>query len=395
MERPQKRNDQKSKEEIDELERRFLDLQEVLLSSKKAYEERLEKHKDMAILGRGFVYIESKIVREAVIDMGVHHVLKWTSVLYAVTRVLQEDDDLWHTWWLRDFHDFAREIGFDLPLWITSDVVGNNGVLIDKTITDQRFRTVPWRRYYYWCLFFRRSLLSDFADMMFGKTGKWIKTNGFWASRPENWPRNMKYLPSGGLYALDYKPLPYHKYSGIRHDQLLYRGDKILQPSDLFNNSGRVEEDEYAEECNDNIYQNGPSIHELYHSAITHHRDLLAHIEPPRTKLNFDYIKTMEILDAWYTRAKARLPDDPSQLTSLYSLPPAPMRVERTTLEGTTLERTILTFFAGDEIEDPSCLRCNKQTPIMYECMRCNVATYCSEVCSQLNWPNHKQDCKQ
>lgn len=81
-----------------------------------------------------------------------------------VTEMLYSDE-FWKRRWIHDFPDHAREIGSQLPSWC----IQNNGDGIDiygekRPVWDQG-GFLPWKKYWIWTWFFRRTLMRIFAEL--------------------------------------------------------------------------------------------------------------------------------------------------------------------------------------------------------------------------------------
>ncbi len=399
-------------DEEDSFQRLLLQLE----AAKAAYDASLleRKYSNQTILGRGFGGVEEQIVRHAIKNMFVPLVLQWSSALAAVKKVIEKDDVLWQSWWLRDFKHFTTQSGKDLPKWITHEF-NCEGISIIKVIDDERYARVPWRRYYCWCVFFRRRMLAWYAHV-------WVKTHD-----PDSWAvrRILDEVPKFNIrrrkpyrviadvdnvedqkyFVGSYTIAPYNLPYG---ELLLFTNFKgksmVISAYDLNRQDSRLTENTLEERKR--LYEEAMERDESFmeHAILSLHEILLKkslfpfpdaiHLSDGRTLLpndnmNINHDETLTLLCRWYfhdtvLRARGRelLPASERLLAlqQLSKLPAAPMVFDD---EGQGV------LFVGD-----ACIRCQTQRPIMYECMRCNVATYCSEVCSQLNWPKHKQDCK-
>ena len=131
----------------------------------------------------------------------------WSSSVYTVVRmILSENDALWRHWWRRDFPELVHELGPELPEWIVRGTHGQE---------DLRYARVPWRRYYAWSEFFRRSALRELARLYRQAGEAWIERE---QARPQGQPRPRYPLYRNGQFAgtrdIDPMPLQVERVSG-------------------------------------------------------------------------------------------------------------------------------------------------------------------------------------
>lgn len=131
--------------------------------------ERLHKQK---LIPGADIALEMAIVRPIVVAMFVPDALRLTSVLRSVRELLWNDDEIWRAWWRRDFPEVRRDLGENEtsqpPSWILENawkaaLPGVNPQHVPYILA--RSARMPWRCWYQWSEFFRRSALHHAAQL--------------------------------------------------------------------------------------------------------------------------------------------------------------------------------------------------------------------------------------
>ncbi len=399
--RTTKSKHQRSVTEIQDLEREFRKLEKAIAKAKEATETRNE------IYSRGVMYaeytiheVEIVIARHAIADMKVNDVLQWSSVLVAVKHVLETDDALWHSWWTRDFPDFARKVGPDLPKWVSHTFYIDMGETLStpKVVEDARYARVPWRRYYSWCTFYRIRALKEIGRIMDIETKRWIEKRMWQSTRTsKNMPINMKWSSLEGFEVHSFRPRKWN-YSTPANIQLLYdENGKGIKPEAMVDGTAKPTYNEKKlATWGEQLLEEGPSAMEVYEQVDRTYGMLLdagyaditttdighyPHAEV-RGDVNFSYSTTMDALRKWFKLDPADMSH--ATLSYLSHLPPAPM-----------VNDTV--FFVGESIVSPpqiTCVGCGLEGKTPMRCAVCKSG-YCGAECHRVTWTKNCSDCKQ
>lgn len=90
-------------------------------------------------------------------------ILESATVSKSFISKLIYTDEFWKRRWLIDFPDHAREIGSEIPNWCANDT-GDGIDLYPQKDPKWDGGFLPWKKYWIWTWFFRRSLTRIFAE---------------------------------------------------------------------------------------------------------------------------------------------------------------------------------------------------------------------------------------
>ncbi len=239
-----KRAPQLRGDELEEMLGRLEDLKKAYTDAAAAYQVRMAKYAELTMFHEYTNRpgdVEYGIVREHLADRAVRHAMVLSTVLKAASEVLKRDDGLWHAWFERDFPEVVRDIGVIpagqqtkravLPEWITA---------APRAEEDERYARVPWRRYYAWWQFMRRSALKEFARVSERNARDWINTNRYHHEHIATWPLNIKAVPGRQfetvalhIYSLSYSTLPNNELYLTTHSDDVFFPEVMTMRSSL------------------------------------------------------------------------------------------------------------------------------------------------------------------
>jgi|WetSurMetagenome_2_1015567.scaffolds.fasta_scaffold00074_22 hypothetical protein len=160
------------------------------------HRSREEKMRDQRLDPAFVIEVEMAIMRPLLVDMEVPMALAMASTLRAARMLVTAEDGLWKHWWHRDFPELERFLGADAlypPPWIMRaqwrDVVGQ--AIVEKRPLEhpalRMYYKMPWRCWYQWCEFFRRSALWHIAHLLNVESEEWIKPSMRMSARDPRW----------------------------------------------------------------------------------------------------------------------------------------------------------------------------------------------------------------
>jgi len=401
------------------------------------------------------VSLEKAMISPLLYAMQVSDALRLAKALRSVRSLLWTDDDMWAHWWHRDFPDVRRDLGQTGPLppsWIIDNIwidalPGVEPRYLPPMLT--RLALMPWRRWYQWSEFFRRSALWHIAKMQNKIAEDWLDVN---PENPEDdetgYPRPATVLESGKVINL--RVPRFDEVTGIAHGLVLVdTNQQVYFPWELYENDDaltlvptptsvviagaqspvfwflhyaeREMRSAYGERTGHGTY--GAAIQRKWKSIMEGQRfkellderlisaDLLlggtTEMAMGPEALNFDYAKVFELYCAWYARSVNAEGFNP------YFSPGNGFAFLLTKEEAqvtTELARTLPPFpaignvwFVGQGIQPsqiavsitkstPICGGCDTQTAHRIRCKNCGHG-YCGQACHERNWRRNCQGC--
>lgn len=393
-----------------------------------------EKAKQQRIFPREIhIMTEMAAVRPILCAMEVPDALRLAHVLRAVREVLWIDDGIWSVWWHRDFPEVQRDLPPEdhLPVWIT-DAKWITDLTVKKANEQPAPQLValakmPWRRWYQWSVFFRRSALWHCAAMQNKIAQDWL------AEYPENpetdedgQRRPSNVLATGEIITLSVPA--FSEERGLRRGLVLKGSDGQLyfaaalyeqedvnafDPIDATNAVVAAAHSSvfwFLEYARSEINVRGGSALRRRFKNMGHHfrfHELLLERPFPASlllggttamtgsRLNIAYLGGMRAYCTWYARrfqSQSVVPvftrgegyhflenwtDEIVRIFLTRALPPFPAA------NGV--------WFVGEPMR-PACVGCNVATELTIFCKTCGLK-YCGLSCHAANWERKCGDC--
>jgi len=395
------------------------------------------------------IALEMAIVRPIVVAMFVPDALRLTSVLRSVRELLWNDDSIWKTWWRRDFPEVIRDLGEketnEPPSWIRENawktaLPGVKSQHVPYVLS--RSARMPWRCWYQWSEFFRRSALHHIALMLNDWAVEWqdehVRDSDSSDLSDEDRPLNITW--KGEVIAL--RVPRYDQDLGPARGLALvdmHEQDQVWFPEEL------LDDNAYAElttnptlqsavianarspiywllimVAKEELYENTNNLSWLWHRTLKT-RDFSSEtlllggntIISEQGPLNVDYGQAMVLYCSWY----ARVIQPGHGVVPGFFVNFAPDRSYYITFSGeqvrpdleSRLARTLpafpslggTTWFVGEEVRPvwtisekvrPMCVGCHAPGNPTIRCRGCGSG-YCSADCHGKNWRHRCSDC--
>jgi len=395
------------------------------------------------------IALEMAIVRPIVVAMFVPDALRLTSVLRSVRELLWNDDSIWKTWWRRDFPEVIRDLGEketnEPPSWIRENAWKNAlpGVKSQHVpYVLSRSARMPWRCWYQWSEFFRRSALHHLADIFNNISDEWVDARESSENDDDDDDQPPTVLWTGEVVVL--RVPEFSQELGPAHGLALVDASKVedvwfpeeLMESPLELTTNPTLQSAVVANARSPVYwlfiavakesmAYNTTIDDEWVKVITKRsfdfeKLLLGgrHVIPGQGTLNFDYDKAVRLYYSWYA---ASLPVGQGVVPFFFSnfapmrkhqgdgLYPGMINLERSIAIGKALSKTLpafpslggTTWFVGEEVRPvwtisekvrPMCVGCHAPGNPAIRCRGCGSG-YCSADCHGKNWRHRCSDC--
>jgi|WetSurMetagenome_2_1015567.scaffolds.fasta_scaffold00074_21 hypothetical protein len=384
--------------------------------------------------------VEMAAVSPVLRAMAVAEALRLGKALRAVRELLWGDDEMWMHWWFRDFPEMARDMGnaaAGLPSWITENSWKRDlhpGIDSPKVVA---LACLPWRCWYQWSTFFRRSALHHIAKIQ-NAAGRYYLDTGQHVEE-EDEESSDEYRPSNvttwGTLAKLIVP-PFDQDTGVAHGLVLVDEEEpkdVYFPEEMFETSHNITREptaesavvaaarspvfwllRYVQQQADYSYDASTAFVKTWESTLSS-RKIPKHLLLGGTsemistgRLNFNYTKAMMLYCSWYTAALVQ--GGSAVLGFVQSF--APLRNEFPALDieqpqrfwAAKLAQILPAFpavdgvwFVGERVAPavPSllpfafgavaCVGCHATGELGIRCKKCKKG-YCGSECHKKNW---------
>ena len=373
--------------------------------------------------------IELNVAREFLPAQRTSHALLTSKILRAVREVINTWDGLWQIWFRRDFPEVVRDLAvpvvtegvarslFSLPDWLVHS---------EHRDDDHRYVNMPWRRYYAWWTFMRRSALREIAYLQEAYVKTFIREEQWKRADIAIWPLNIKAVAGveWKRIPLDLAPFSYVHKGNYASYSLMDSNENVYLPERIFmHTGGAIRIDDAQKNMPEIAAARSPIfwllriLAEMYRDTDRRNawwaelkwqgRERLARPERSFVQLrmapgdlNFDYGRMVKAFCSWYAisfrgadiiRRAAAHPRDQAPISSISPIP-YPAAVADVTLADLPPAPMINgVWFVGQEVR-PMCVGCHAPGNPTVRCKGCGSG-YCGADCHGKNWHRHCAGC--
>ena len=313
---------------------------------------------------------------------------------FEAARVVMSSNETWKNFWKRSFPGIVKDVGEELPIWITSKGGDESPAFFSSL---QEPVSLPWKRYYYWTVYFCRQMFRVIQKNLQNLGPGIVEAGGQQFFQEEQDGRTV--TPSITITYVDFTLSPFQGIrfteEGVRPETYLFKfrkgitlvgKDNSMTVGDVID--GAMTEDEGSSDLAKAILGDDPTYGFpmcFYFCAVWEDR------------LPYIPASTLSYLAWYYNKCGQILVDDVGEYhyAAIYQEDPD-LHIQRFIDAAAQNAPTILpdlpTKNGGKTIYLGSCIACGVHEA-KAQCKKCKKAYYCGKKCQVAHWETHKTAC--